>query len=84
MTKFGLVGTALFLSSLLAVPAMADHVKRHQAETACDPRDPGNPYSRTYDYMAWSAWRKRGAWDARNEWTCQPIPSNAFGTNTKW
>jgi hypothetical protein len=78
MTKFGILGAALVASSLLAAPVMAKESRTsHLASTACDPRDPGNPYSRTYDYMTWSAWRKRGSWDDRNEYTCQPIPSYA-------
>ena len=64
MTKFGRLGVALVLSSILAAPAMAKQINRHHPTgAACDPRDPGNPYSRTYDYLAWSAWRKRGSWD---------------------
>ncbi len=82
MTKLRLLGAAIILS-LLAGPAMAKHVKqkrvishpRHPAQNAvCDPRDPGNPYSRKYEFLEWTAWRKRGGWDTRNEWTCQPIP----------
>ncbi|HSR06837.1 MAG TPA: hypothetical protein VLM42_06785 [Bryobacteraceae bacterium] len=84
MTKLGLLGTALVLSSLLAGPAIAGHMTRHQAaEPACDPRDPGNPFSKTYDYMTWSAWRRRGGWDDRAEYTCQPIPAHPWGSS-KW
>jgi hypothetical protein len=84
MTKLRLLGTAIFLSSVLAAPAMAKQIKTgHSIATpvACDPRDPGNPYSQTYDYMTWSAWRRRGGWDTRAEWTCQPIPHHPFGTD---
>ncbi len=76
MTKLRLVVVAL-IPSLLAGPAMAKQVKerRHPAQNAvCDPRDPGNPYSRKYEFLEWTEWRKRGGWDTRNEWTCQPIP----------
>jgi hypothetical protein len=79
MTKLRLLGTAIFLSSVLAAPAMAKQIKVGHV-MACDPRDPGNPYSQTYDYMTWSAWRRRGGWDTRAEWTCQPIPQHPFGT----
>jgi hypothetical protein len=83
MTKFTLLGTAAVLSLALAGPAIAKHAKhvthrpRHPVQSAavCDPRDPGNPFSEKYDYLTWSAWRQRGGWDTRAEWTCQPIPS---------
>jgi len=82
MTKFGRLGVALVLSSILAAPAMAKQINRHHPTgAACDPRDPGNPYSRTYDYLAWSAWRKRGSWDDRAEYTCQPIPAYPWSSS---
>ena len=82
MTKLWLLGTALVVSSLLAGPVVAREARigHPVAQAACDPRDPGNPFSKTYDYMTWSAWRRRGSWDTRNEWTCQPIPSYARGS----
>ena len=87
MTKLRLVGATVILSTvmagLLAGPAMAKHTKiTHPivAAAACDPRDPGNPYSKKYDYVTWSAWRRRGGWDTSAEWTCQPIPQHPFAT----
>jgi hypothetical protein len=77
--KFGLLGAAVVLSSALVWPAVAKPV-RHVQNIACDPRDPGNPFSERYDYQTWSAWRRRGGWDTRAEWTCQPIPTHPFGT----
>lgn len=74
MMKFGLVGAALVVSWLLAAPVMARNARAIHAATVCDPRDPGNPFSRTADFMEWSAWRRRGGWDTRAEWTCQPVP----------
>lgn len=86
MTKFTRLGAAALgavaaFSFLLAGPAMAKH-RKHVVRYApqvhavvCDPRDPGNPFSKAYDYMTWSAWRRRGSWDTRAEWTCQPIPA---------
>jgi hypothetical protein len=78
MTKLRLLGAAVIFS-VLAGPAMAKHVihktAHHVRTAACDPRDPGNPFSQKYDYMAWSAWRRRGSWDDRADYTCQPIPS---------
>jgi hypothetical protein len=77
MMKLGLVGAALVVSSFLAGPVMARDARTIHAATGavCDPRDPGNPFSRKYDFMEWSAWRRRGGWDTRAEWTCQPIPA---------
>jgi hypothetical protein len=86
MTKLGLIGTVLVVSSLLASPAIARDARTgHPAvHAACDPRDPGNPFSKTYDYLTWSAWRRRGGWDDRADYTCQPIPSHPWGTSSRW
>jgi hypothetical protein len=77
MTKLWLLGTALVVSSLLAGPVMAKKAKTsHPAPaTVYDPRDPGNPFSKKYEFLEWSDWRRVGGWDDRNEYTCQPIPS---------
>ena len=77
MTKLWLLGTALVVSSLLAGPVMAKKAKTsHPAPaTVCDPRDPGNPFSKKYEFLEWSDWRRVGGWDDRNQYTCQPIPS---------
>ena len=77
MTKLWLLGTALVVSSLLAGPVMAKKAKTsHPAPaTVCDPRDPGNPFSKKYEFLEWSDWRRVGGWDDCNEYTCQPIPS---------
>jgi hypothetical protein len=83
MTKLWLLGTALVVSSLLAGPVVAREAIGHAAvQAACDPRDPGNPFSKKYDYMTWSAWRRRGSFDDRNDYTCQPIPS--YARNHGW
>ena len=84
MTKLRLIGAAMVLSCALAGSSLAQtetpkHALAHNV--ACDPRDPGNPYSKQYDYMTWSAWRRRGGWDTRAEWTYQPIPKHPFGTD---
>ena len=39
---------------------------------SCADHEPGNPYSKDTDYMAWSAWRVRGGWDASNDYNCLP------------
>ena len=79
MTKLGLAGAALVVSCLLAAPVVAreSRIGHPAIETACDPRDPGNPFSRKYDFMEWSAWRRKGGWDDRADYTCQPIPTYA-------
>jgi hypothetical protein len=80
MSKLGPLATATVLSISLATPWIAEPMTRHvAAQTACDPRDPGNPFSRKYDDMTWSAWWRRGAWDDRAEYACQPIPKRAGG-----
>ena len=54
--KFGLLGAAVVLSFALAWPAVATPVAVHHVKNvACDPRDPGNPFSERYDYQTWSA-----------------------------
>jgi hypothetical protein len=77
MTKLWLLGTALIVSSLLTAPVTAKKARtNHPAPaTVCDPRDPGNPFSKKYEFLEWSDWRRVGGWDDRNQYTCQPIPS---------
>ena len=76
MTKSIFLGVAVVLSSALGAPAMAQHIVAHPAYYAyvqgdsCLNREPGNPYTKEEDYMAWSAWRARGGWDDRNDWRC--------------
>ena len=50
--------------ALAAAPAMA---RQRQV-------DPGNPFSKVYDFMAWSAWRARGSWDSRGSDACARNP----------
>ena len=42
--------------------------------TYCATIEPGNPFSKVYDYQAWSAWRARGAWDNRGSDACAKDP----------
>jgi hypothetical protein len=74
MTKSIFLGVAVILSSAPAGPAMAQHIVAHPVYDAqsgtCLNREPGNPYSKDEDYMAWSAWRARGGWDDHNDWRC--------------
>jgi hypothetical protein len=84
VTKLEILGAALVVCSLLVGPATAKKAMTSHPATAavCDPRDPGNPFSKEYDYMTWSAWRRRGSFDDRNDYTCQPIP--AYVRNHHW
>ncbi len=72
-----LLGASAVLFSVSAQAGTAKPVAKHPGQV-CDPRDPGNPYSEKYDYWEWSAYRARGAYDTRAEWTCQPIPPVAY------
>jgi hypothetical protein len=80
MKKFTILGATAILFSLFAGPVVANPAAIPTAHLAqvCDPRDPGNPYSERYDYWEWSAFRARGSYDTRAEWSCQPIPSVAY------
>jgi hypothetical protein len=68
MTKLGVFG-AVALFSVLAGPAMAQQRVTRAASDArtaqCAYHEPGNPYSREEDYIAWSGYRARGGWDDR-------------------
>jgi hypothetical protein len=74
MTKLALLGAAAVLSSVLAGPALAQHVAANPDNIIqngfCPGHEPGNPYTRSEDYMEWSAWRARGGWDDRNDLNC--------------
>jgi hypothetical protein len=75
MTKFAFLSAAVVFSSALAGPAIAQHSIAHPsyiAETGvCPGHEPGNPYTKEEDYMAWSGWRARGGWDDHNDLNCQ-------------
>jgi len=75
MTKFSLIGAAVVLSAL-TVPATAQHRVIHSNNYAqvgvCPGHEPGNPYTKEEDYIAWSGWRARGGWDDRNDYNCFP------------
>ncbi|MGO8911371.1 MAG: hypothetical protein ACLQDM_18905 [Bradyrhizobium sp.] len=77
MKRLILLATAVVLSSALAAPAMAQHRVFHPETYAqngyCAHHEPGNPYTKEEDYMAWSGWRARGGWDDRNDWKCTPV-----------
>jgi hypothetical protein len=70
MTRLSLIGVAaVAAATAFAMPAFAQHRVTHVANAyaqaglgACGYQEPGNPYSKEEDYMAWSAWRARGGW----------------------
>jgi len=74
MTKFGLIGAAAVCLSLLASPAIARHISPPGQSLFCATREPGNPISKFCDYVAWSKWRQRGAWDSSLDNACLANP----------
>jgi len=78
MTTFKLVGAAVVLVSLLASPATARHLFSSQGPAQslfCATRDAGNPHSKYCDYLEWSKWRSRGAWDSTLDNACLHNPA---------
>ena len=78
MATFRLIGVTAALFSILAGPAMARHVissPSHSAQSIfCATRESGNPHSKYCDYIAWSRWRQRGAWDSQLDNACLQNP----------
>jgi hypothetical protein len=75
MTKISLLGiAAVAAATAFAAPAFAQHRASHIAHytqmSPCGYQEPGNPYSKEEDYIAWSAWRARGGWDDRVDTNC--------------
>ena len=81
MTKLRLIGAAAVLCSVLAGPAMAQHVHPgyYGQSVFCATREAGNPHSKYCDYMAWSGWRRRGGWDSSLDDACLQNPSYVPG-----
>jgi len=72
--RFRLVGAASIFS-VLAGPVMARRVIHLGQRIFCATREAGNPHSRYSDYLAWSGWRRRGAWDSSPDNACLRDPS---------
>jgi len=78
MLRLSLIGVAaIAATTAFAVPAFAQHRAAHIANASayaqaniCGYQEPGNPYSKEEDYIAWSAWRARGGWDDRVDTDC--------------
>ena len=86
MTKLALLGAAVIVMTYTSSPATAQHraapaVNPYTAGDWCPGREPGNPYSKEEDYIAWSGWRARGGWDDHNDFNCVPsrIRYHAYG-----
>jgi hypothetical protein len=56
--------------ALVTGPALAGHVSSADQGIFCATKEPGNPYSKYCDYLAWSGWRRRGAWDSSLDNAC--------------
>ncbi len=54
-------------------PTMARHAGPAHS-IFCATREAGNPYSKYCDYIAWSGWRRRGAWDSSLDDACLRNP----------
>lgn len=76
MTKTKLLAAAAVGLSVLASPAMARHLGHPVGQSLfCATREPGNPISKYCDYLAWSKWRQRGAWDSSLDNACLANPA---------
>ena len=67
--KFKILGAAVALA-ITADPTLARDVSSTGPSIFCATREPGNPYSKYCDYIAWSGWRRRGAWDSSLDNAC--------------
>jgi hypothetical protein len=83
MTKFKVICVAVGVLSVLGEPALARNrisVANHVRQSVfCATREPGNPHSKYCDYIAWSKWRQRGAWDSTLDNACLHNPSYVPG-----
>ncbi len=77
------MGAAALLFCALTTPAIAKHHARHVVagphypaqSLFCATRDAGNPHSKYCDYIEWSKWRSRGAWDSSLDNACLQNPA---------
>jgi len=73
--KLGILAASALLA--FAAPAAARQPQRPPqpaVSTYCATIEPGNPFSKVYDYQAWSAWRAKGDWDSRGDYACARNP----------
>src|SRR5579859_2583193 len=78
MTKLKLIGFVAALVCWAASAALARHTAvgptAPRQSIFCATREPGNPHSKYCDYIAWSKWRQRGAWDSTLDNACLQNP----------
>jgi hypothetical protein len=81
MTTFRLIGAAVVFLSALVSPVIAGHhvVSNPARSIYCATREAGNPHSKYCDYIEWSQWRSRGAWDSSLDNACLRDPSYVPG-----
>ncbi|HLJ00800.1 MAG TPA: hypothetical protein VKT76_13865 [Bradyrhizobium sp.] len=66
----------ILLATMLAAMAAGSAIARPAGPASygqsiyCATREAGNPFSKYCDYIAWSGWRRRGAWDATLDNAC--------------
>jgi hypothetical protein len=76
--KRGILGVAVILviagEAAAGQPRQAIPADGPGLSTYCATIEPGNPFSKVYDYQAWSAWRQRGDWDSRGDDACARNP----------
>lgn len=75
--NFRVIGAAVLAISVLSGPAIARPGIAHPPGESiyCATREPGNPHSRLCDYIMWSKWRQRGAWDSTLDNACFHNPA---------
>jgi hypothetical protein len=83
MRNIKVLGAAAAIFSILIASAGARNVVRppsHPAQSIfCATREAGNPHSQYCDYIAWSKWRQRGAWDSSLDNACLHDPGYVPG-----
>jgi hypothetical protein len=83
MQNFKLIGLTVVLFSMLTNPLWARQRFSSPSGPAqslfCATREAGNPHSKYCDYMEWSKWRQRGAWDSTLDNACLYNPGYVPG-----
>ena len=71
--KLRIFSAAMVFAVAAGVPASAGVAVPAQS-IYCATREAGNPFSKYCDYIAWSGWRRRGAWDSSLDNACLRNP----------
>ena len=71
--KLRIFSAAMVFAVAAGVPALAGAAVPAQS-IYCATREAGNPYSKYCDYIAWSGWRRRGAWGSSLDNACLRNP----------